>query len=145
MITDPYGVRASNREGWVHVFTGGNLTSGNYELYDDTELLVYGDNEGDAFGFGVQLADLDGDGYEEVLAGAPFEDEGAEDAGCVHVLPGSATLAASERRIGRARIWHRRRRDWMERSPRLPTSMATGRSTSHSAHRTPMRSTSGVT
>ena len=106
VITDPYGVRASNREGWVHVFTGGNLTSGNYELYDDTELLVYGDNEGDAFGFGVQLADLDGDGYGEVLAGAPFEDEGAEDAGCVHVLPGSATLSgeASAAFAGSARI-----------------------------------------
>ena len=91
-----------------YVFTGGNLTSGNYELYDDTELLVYGDNEGDAFGFGVQLADLDGD--ERGLAGAPFEDEGAEDAGCVHVLPGSATLAAKRAPHLQAALGSRHRR-----------------------------------
>jgi hypothetical protein len=91
IITDPYGENAANREGWVTLFTSGTMTAGNYDLQDDADLVFYGDNESDALGFGIQAADLDGDGYAEIIAGAPFEDEIADNAGCVHIVAGSAT------------------------------------------------------
>ena len=90
IITDPYGLDAANREGWVTLFTSGSLSAGNYDLQEDADLVFYGDNESDALGLSVQGADLDGDGYAEIIAGAPFEDEIADNAGCVHVVAGSA-------------------------------------------------------
>ncbi|MEC7945927.1 MAG: MopE-related protein, partial [Myxococcota bacterium] len=93
IITDPYGDDSTDREGWVTLFTSGSLSAGNYDLEDDSDFLFYGDNEGDALGFSVQTADLDGDGYADVLAGAPFESELAANAGCLHVVAGAAGIS----------------------------------------------------
>ena len=48
-----------------------------------------GDAAGDWFGLSVSGAgDLDGDGHDDLLVGAPQDDDGAPDAGVVHVLSG---------------------------------------------------------
>src|SRR5690606_26188089 len=46
---------------------------------------------GDKFGRGLAAGDFDGDGYDDLAAGVPFEDDGvAWDAGAVNVIYGSA-------------------------------------------------------
>ena len=47
---------------------------------------------GDRFGYAVTAHDFNGDGYDDLAIGAPYEDLGwAEDAGVMHVLHGSRT------------------------------------------------------
>jgi hypothetical protein len=62
--------------GMVYVGLGGTL--GSY--------LVYGDSSGDRFGESVASGlDVDGDGKDELLVGAPFDDDGGTDAGSVRL------------------------------------------------------------
>jgi hypothetical protein len=52
---------------------------------------------GDGFGTSIASADLNGDGFGDLVVGAPTEDVSAEmDAGLVHVLYGSSAGASSE-------------------------------------------------
>ncbi|RMF18137.1 MAG: hypothetical protein D6761_03215 [Candidatus Dadabacteria bacterium] len=55
-----------------------------------------GEVAGDQFGFAVAGAgDVDGDGYADVIIGAPFQDTGGNDAGRLYVYFGSTTGVAS--------------------------------------------------
>ncbi len=62
---------------------------GSYAASDGT--LTWGVATGDDFGATVVAGDIDADGYEDLLVGAPGVDSPAADAGAVYGLPGGAT------------------------------------------------------
>lgn len=72
--------------------TDTTVPKGQVQLVSQSSKGVPGTSEtGDRFGQAVASGDLDGDGYDDLIVGAPGEDEGtAEDAGRVTVLYGSA-------------------------------------------------------
>ncbi len=62
----------------------------------DTDALLLGGTSGDRAG--QQLAwggDTDGDGYEDLLVGAPYEDTGASDAGAAYLVLGGSLPSMS--------------------------------------------------
>jgi hypothetical protein len=70
------------------VATGAQTWSQGPGIADDPE-------HGDQFGAALATGDLDGDGFADLAAGAPFEDLRAQDEGAVNVLYGSATGLSS--------------------------------------------------
>ncbi|PWI13176.1 esterase [Streptomyces sp. Act143] len=72
--------------------TGNTVPEGHVQLVSQSSPGVPGTSEfGDRFGQAIATGDLDGDGYDDLVAAAPGEDEGSvEDAGWVTVLYGSA-------------------------------------------------------
>ncbi|MCB1581426.1 MAG: FG-GAP repeat protein [Xanthomonadales bacterium] len=77
--------------GLVQVFYGNSLG-----LIDDDQIWEQSDITGaltesiDVFGFSLAVGDINGDGNDDLLIGAPFEDLGnIVDAGAAHYIPGS--------------------------------------------------------
>ncbi|KUN24803.1 esterase [Streptomyces antibioticus] len=72
--------------------TNNTVPKGEVQLLSQSTAGVPGTSEfGDRFGQAVASGDLDGDGYDDLVVGAPGEDEGSvEDAGRVTVVYGSA-------------------------------------------------------
>lgn len=69
--------------------TGTRTTAGRAELTQDTPGVPGTDETFDRFGTDVVLGDLDHDGYDDLVVGAPWEDVGSrEDAGAVTVVHG---------------------------------------------------------
>ncbi len=66
--------------------------SGDADL-GDSEDRIYGADSYDYLGGSLTSADLDGDGYGDIVAGAAGYDEGANSGGGVFVIPGNASLA----------------------------------------------------
>jgi hypothetical protein len=65
-------------------------------------LTVYGADPGDQAGRGLTAGDIDGDGLDDLLIGAPFGDGPSEeraDSGEVHVVYGSQELAGTSRTV----------------------------------------------
>jgi hypothetical protein len=62
---------------------------------DDADLSIDGANSQDYLGMGLGGGDLDGDGYDDLLVGAPGSDEGASGGGAWYVVPGDAAWAGS--------------------------------------------------
>ena len=78
--------------GIVHVVFG--PISGAYSLAD-ADAQYTGESASDQFGFAITTAgDTDGDGYDEWIAGAPFDDEGGPDAGAAYVVQGGMSLVS---------------------------------------------------
>ncbi len=103
--------------GAVSVFYGsadGLVATGSQFWHQDSPGIAGGAEPLDGFGAALAAGDLDGDGFSDLVIGAPGEDVGATaDAGLVHVLYGSgAGLVASG-----SVIWH-------ETAPGVPQSTA---------------------
>ncbi len=104
-IGAPEDDAAATDAGAVYVQSGGSL-GGTYTLPSDVDLLVSGPsaalsgynpavwNNPEA-GSTVAIGDVDGDGYGDLLVGAPDEDSNAASAGAVYVLMGSATMVSA--------------------------------------------------
>jgi hypothetical protein len=79
--------------GAAYIYTG--PTSGLVSL-GDADVKATGAAAGDAAGWSVAGGgDIDGDGLDDLLIGAPLESTGGSLAGAVYVLYGSATLGSS--------------------------------------------------
>jgi hypothetical protein len=85
----------SSGEGRVHVFTSSwdYQWSDQYDPDNDAYVTFRGESNSDALGTSVTLAgDSDGDGYNDVLVSAPFDDSAASNAGRVYLIYGGDWL-----------------------------------------------------
>ena len=87
-----HDVPASN-SGRAYLLLGGPMGDGSIEQRAHT-ILMAESSSGDQFGTALALCDLDGDGSDELIVGAPFANAGASDSGRVYVFLG-ASLQAS--------------------------------------------------
>ena len=63
---------------------------GSYDL-GDADDISYGDSGNDFMGYKLHMTDLNGDGYEDILVGAPYNDDNTSNGGVVYGLMGSAS------------------------------------------------------
>ncbi len=92
------GVRASDAAytggGRGYLVLGGSW-SGTNDVASNAEATFDGEGSSDALGTSVLVADLDGDGYGELLFGVPKEDFGATDAGAVCLFEDGSAWSGS--------------------------------------------------
>ncbi len=70
--------------GRVCIFYGGS------SLSSTPDLIIYGQNSGDQFGFSISAAgDFDGDGKDDFIVGAPYSNASALNAGAAYVIYGA--------------------------------------------------------
>lgn len=89
---------ARDGAGEVYVLFGGPRLSGEINLAEEAGFVVYGASQGDNLGLSVAAADLNGDGVDDLIVGAPGVTAGADlrtDQGRVYVFFGSAVLRGS--------------------------------------------------
>jgi len=91
----PYeDVGDTSNAGLVQVFyaTADGLSSAGNEMWNQgTPGIEGGVEEGDGFGYALAAGDFNGDGYDDLAVGVPFEDKAGEnDSGAVNVIYGSA-------------------------------------------------------
>ena len=79
--------------GAFYVFAGSasGLRPAASEVHRQRGPLADSSDAGDRLGLVVAAGDLDGDGYDEALVAAPYEDIDAKNNGIVHILWGSAS------------------------------------------------------
>lgn len=88
--------------GWVSVTYGGSagLSAGSTEVYAWGQGTFQGTaNTDEALGSSLSMGDFDGDGFDDIVAGAPGDDNGT---GGAFVVPGTATGID---RLGSVRWW----------------------------------------
>ncbi|MBN1334753.1 MAG: FG-GAP repeat protein, partial [Deltaproteobacteria bacterium] len=89
LVGAPYDDGGGRDAGSVAVFLGG--ASGSLS-YDSADALLIGESAGDAAGSAVAVVgDVDGDGYDDLLVGAPSNDRNGTDAGAAYVVLGAAS------------------------------------------------------
>ena len=96
MIGVPEEDHSGTNSGLIHVLYG--TASGLTGNVSDTfhQGLVGGSREGgDQFGFSLAVGDFDDDGIADLAVGAPYEDDGSNDAGQVNLLRGSGSGLSS--------------------------------------------------
>ncbi|CAH7041346.1 conserved exported hypothetical protein [Vibrio chagasii] len=89
--------------GMVTVLYGGNkgLTTSGYQLLKEANISKGKQEKEDKFGFALASHDFDGDGYDDLAIGSPYEDIGSKDnAGVVYVSYGTSN-GLSKKRISR--------------------------------------------
>ena len=77
------GASNAGSKGGAYFFRG--LTAGTYSA-TDADAVFSGENSSDYAGEAVAFGDVDGDVYDEVIIGAPYEDKGGSGAGAVYVV-----------------------------------------------------------
>jgi hypothetical protein len=82
----------STQSGNIAVFLGGH--SGGYDL-SDAEDQINGSSSYDYLGTSLNSADMNGDGYADILAGAPGDDDLGAAAGAVYVILGNSSASWS--------------------------------------------------
>ncbi len=86
----PNGSVVEAAAGTVYVFS--SLPTGDLTLAD-ADLRIDGGLEGDGLGAFVHAADLDGDGRDDLLTGAPDADDGGSESGASYLVAGLADLS----------------------------------------------------
>ena len=78
--------------GWAYLYLASGLTTGqSYDLQDDADVIWSGADALDYVGHSVGGGDVDGDGYDDVLLGAPGADQGQTDSGSVYLIYGASS------------------------------------------------------
>ncbi|MCP4804594.1 MAG: hypothetical protein GY913_07245 [Proteobacteria bacterium] len=76
---------------------------GEVDVDDDHDIELDGESSGDNFGFRFEVADIDGDGVTDLLAGSPYNDEKVGSGGAVHLFLGPLTSQDAE---GADAVWY---------------------------------------
>jgi len=96
LVVSESGMATGSVDREVHVFYGvvaGGLTA------DDAD-LVLSDAETDAhFGTEIAVGDLNGDGFDDVVVGVPYNNDRVDESGAAYVYCGSATPDATRDRV----------------------------------------------
>jgi MYXO-CTERM domain-containing protein len=89
VVGAPGGDSGGTDSGTVYILNGRASFAGSY-AYTSASSALYGVSSGDKLGMAVASGDVDGDGQDDVLAGAPANDAGAANAGAAELVLGSA-------------------------------------------------------
>ena len=85
-----------SQAGRVYVVYGASSISGTIDLSTSADITIEGAVVDDRLGRAVAAGDVNGDGIEDIIIGAPGSDPGARvDAGRVYVIYGAASLAST--------------------------------------------------
>ena len=91
-------VGTNPQAGEVYIFWGDDLTGG---TVDDAGAILQGENAFDWAGYSVKpMGDLNGDGLEDLIIGAPRNDDNQSDAGKVYVMGGATWGSFAQRNLG---------------------------------------------
>ncbi|MAA80572.1 MAG: hypothetical protein CL916_15055 [Deltaproteobacteria bacterium] len=89
LIGAPFSDFAGNASGAVYLFKGATIPSG-ISSVSSADIIFYGENEVDLAGSHVGSAgDVDADGFDDLLIGAPYSDAGGNRSGKVYLFHGS--------------------------------------------------------
>lgn len=89
LIGAPFSDLAGNASGAVYLFKGATISNG-ISSVSSADILFYGENEVDLAGSYVGSAgDIDDDGFDDLLIGAPYCDAGGNRSGKVYLFHGS--------------------------------------------------------
>jgi len=94
LVGAPYADAAATNAGSAYLLLGPDI-SGDLELADAADWIIDGPSSSSTarLGQGVLLpGDVDGDGYQDLLLGAPYEDSAATNAGAVYLFLGAGSL-----------------------------------------------------
>ena len=101
IVAAPFDSSSGAGTGAVYVFYGDELNLD--ESTSSADLVVHGLAQDDRFGSSVTTGDVDGDGQDDLIVGAPLKDGARVDAGAVYVfagpLPASGTLSGAQASI----------------------------------------------
>ncbi len=87
IIGSPYNDAGGSNAGTAYIYFGG------VSMDNIADVTITGAAAGDNFGYSVSPAgDLNGDGYSDVIVGAPYNDNGGTDAGRVYIYFGGASM-----------------------------------------------------
>ena len=95
LVGDPYSYSYTGGSGYTYdsylyiVSTSG--LSGDNAL-EDSDVVLSGDDSQDYLGNNLTHADVDGDGYDDILVSAEGDDDGATEAGSLYLLYGGTDL-----------------------------------------------------
>ena len=93
-----------SRVGAVEILAGGSLSGG--RAIDDADTHLAGPLHSQAqAGAALAAADVDGDGYADLLVGAPSQDDAADDAGGVYLWTGGAAALSADASLDDAPLW----------------------------------------
>lgn len=89
LIGAPFSDIAGNASGAVYLFKGATISSGTSSV-SSADIIFYGENQVDLAGSYVGSAgDVDADGFDDLLIGAPYSDAGGNRSGKVYLFNGS--------------------------------------------------------
>ncbi len=94
VVGSPGADTGGTDSGTVFALDGGAVLSGTY-AYTAATTAAYGVSAGDKLGWSVAVGDVDGDGADDVLAGAPANDGGGANAGAGFLMLGSTLPAGT--------------------------------------------------
>lgn len=81
--------------GRVAAFLGAGLAGGDEPAFEDADIFVTGAENQDLLGSALGGGDLDGDGYDELIVGAPGDDTAGYNAGALWIIAGDAGVSGS--------------------------------------------------
>ncbi len=89
LMTAPQNDEAGSGAGKVYLLMGDGLTPSTIDLAD-ADYAFLGENSGDYVGGSIASGDFDNDGLNDILINATGNDDAANQAGKVYVIPGSS-------------------------------------------------------
>ena len=85
--------RNGEEAGGIYLYSGADVPDG------DADLVIPGPLAGERLGFSLAAGDLNGDGYDDLIAGAPGSSRFGAEFGCAYIFFGSGEISAMMRRI----------------------------------------------